>query len=320
MKFNLAVATLAAAVAAQTDVDPQFEDPKLQAALSVLAPSPFKLADKNEALLKNGNIGAKKPRPFRFPERKPKMTLKQITRPNVHVSPTYIVPPPVYQHPLTYGYPVASYDPYSPVATYTHEYVPPMYPGYPLSGVPPSHIVTKAKSKTEDEQGRPVYPEWAQDILGKYREHDLIVHPLAHPLQPSMRIKPKQPSFTDFLNDEYYDKLKTAADKARYHYAFDACQRKGKSWSAKKRYRCFRLMWKQYKPHKSNSLNAVRDRVQRDCQKYANHPELRKKCFEEHIKNYEDRLVGKSKEIASGLAEADNNEMDENNTDYEKVI
>lgn len=41
MKFNLAVATLAAAVAAQTDVDAQFEDPKLQAALNELAKNPF---------------------------------------------------------------------------------------------------------------------------------------------------------------------------------------------------------------------------------------------------------------------------------------
>jgi hypothetical protein len=44
MKFNFAMAALAAAVAAQTDVDPQFEDPKLQAALSVLAKNPFEKA------------------------------------------------------------------------------------------------------------------------------------------------------------------------------------------------------------------------------------------------------------------------------------
>lgn len=246
------------------------------------------------------------------------MVLKQVTRPNMVVSPTYIVPPPVYEHP--YPHPVSYPYSYLPFPEYHHEYVPPVYPGYPYSGVPPSELVPKkSASKTTDETGRPIYPDWAQEILGKYREHDIIEYPDVHPLQPPVEIKPKMPSFEEFLNDEYYDQLKNAADKARYHYAFDTCQRKGKSWSTKKRYRCFRLMWKQYKPHKSNSLNAVRDRVQRACRKFANHPELRKKCFEEHIKNYEDRLVGRSKEIASGLAEAANDTEDQN-TDYEKVV
>ena len=191
-----------------------------------------------------------------------------------------------------------------------------------------------SKSKTTDKTGRPVYPDWAQEILGKYRPHNVVVHhpyvahphPIHHgvywPYHPYVKY-PKVPSYKDFMNDKYYKALKNAADKARYHYAFDACQRKGKKWSAKKRYQCFKLMWKQYKPHKSNSLNAVRDRVQRDCMKYSDNPEMRKKCFQEHIKNYEDRLTGKKKKVASGLVEAENeedNDLDEKNHDYEKAV
>jgi len=58
--------------------------------------------------------------------------------------------------------------------------------------------------------------------------------------------------------------------------------------------------------------------------KFADQPELRKKCFEDHIRNYEDRLLHKKKKVASGLAEAedadDNNDLDESNNDYEKKV
>lgn len=80
-------------------------------------------------------------------------------------------------------------------------------------------------------------------------------------------------------------------------------------------------MWKQYKPHKSNSLNAIRDRVQRDCMKFKENPILRKKCFEDHIKNYEHRLLDKKRKSASGLMEQadDQNDFNEKNTDEVKA-
>jgi len=206
------------------------------------------------------------------------MTIKQVTRPNYHVTPTFVVPPPVHYHA----------HPYYHHPGYAYHYHPetvksvPLYPGYPRAA-PTSGPVELTKSKTTDSLGRPQYPEWAREILGTYRPHDVHVHhPFgvahAHPYY-GYPMKFPVPSYKDFMNDKYYDSLKSAADKARYHYAFDACQRRGKKWSANRRYKCFKLMWKQYKPHKSNSINAVRDRVQKDCPKFDDQPEQRKKCF-----------------------------------------
>ena len=296
---------MAVAVTAQTDVDKQFEDPELKVGLKVLSDHPFKADVKHRKLLANGAAKARKPRPFRYPERRPKMTIKQVSRKNVHVSPTYVVAHP---HPYYYGYPYAAY-PYQaqPYPIYlkngTVEGQPPRDEAPAAEPTPAP--VPRSPPKTTDEYGRPMYPEWARDVLGTYRPHDIVVHPALHPHYPYGGVivapkAPKAPTYKAFLNNKY--ELKDATAQARYHYAMDACQRKGKNWSQKRRYQCFRAMWKQYKPNKSNSINAVRDRVQKDCMKFSDNPELRSKCFDDHIKNYEDRLLAKPKKIASGLS------------------
>ena len=230
-------------------MDKQFEHPKLKKALAKMAKNPFKSNEKQSKLVANGAIKAKKPRPFRFPERRPKMNIRQVSRPNYNISPTYVVPNPVvhYAHPVEHvvhpGYP------------YHYSYPAPVYPGYakaPAEGKKeegeerqeaPEAPEAPLKTKTVDSTGRPTYPEWAQEVLGTYRPHS-VVYP-NHPYSPyGVVVHPHVPDFKEFLNDKYYLKLKSAADKARYHYAFDSCARKGKNWSTKRRYKCFRLMWK----------------------------------------------------------------------------
>lgn len=142
-------------------------------------------------------------------------------------------------------------------------------------------------------------------MLGTYRPHDAVVHPgaIVHPGGTTVLPHPHfvVPDYKEWLKgkDAYLKKVSDAKLKARYQYAWDTCARRGKMWGSKRRYKCFRMMYAQYKPNKSNSLNAVRDRVQRDCMRYAENPILRAKCFDEHIKNYEERLLAKKKKVAS---------------------
>jgi hypothetical protein len=179
-------------------------------------------------MLANGAGKARKPRPFRFTERRPKLSIRQVTRPNYHVTPTYIVPAPaVVYHPHPYA---GTYS-----GSYPYMYHPPAvatYPGYSKAPVQ----APVPKSKTTDEVGKPVYPEWAREVLGKYRPHHVIVHPHpyyhAHPYGGHVMVLGKVPTLKQFKDDKYYSSLKDAADKARYHYAFDTCARKGKMWSS----------------------------------------------------------------------------------------
>lgn len=58
--------------------------------------------------------------------------------------------------------------------------------------------------------------------------------------------------------------------------------------------------------------------------RFSSNPELRKRCFNDHIKNYEDRLLNKTKKVASdhhpvGLAE-DEDENNFNEKDTDKVV
>jgi hypothetical protein len=220
--------------------------------LGKLAKDPFKKSLNQHKLLSNGAVKPKKPRPFRFPERRPKLTIKQVTRPNVTVNPTYVVPRPhvypAYYHPYPYHYA-------PPTAPATK----PVLPPYPKTARP--------NSKATDKEGRPTYPDWAQEVLGKYRPHTAVVHPgaIVHPGGTTIVPHPHfvVPDYKEWLKgkEAYLKKVSDAKLKARYQYAWDTCARRGKMWSAKRRYRCFRMMFAQYKPNKSNSLNAVRDRV-----------------------------------------------------------
>lgn len=98
--------------------------------MKALAKSPFKSDKILRKFVSNGSIKPRKPRPFRFPERKPKMTIKQVTRPNMHIHPHYVVPAPVvhYAHPYPYAYGYGYH--YDPKATEGKTTIP-IYPGYP---------------------------------------------------------------------------------------------------------------------------------------------------------------------------------------------
>jgi hypothetical protein len=57
-------------------------------------------------------------------------------------------------------------------------------------------------------------------------------------------IIPDVPEFDEWKDEKYFRRIKDATLRARYHWAFDTCSKKSTSWSAKQKYKCFRLLWK----------------------------------------------------------------------------
>jgi len=121
-------------------------------------------------------------------------------------------------------------------------------------------------------------------------------------------VVPACPGYHDWMNSRYYHKIKNDAVKARYSFARNHCMKKGLSMN--KRYECFKLHWKQYRPGSKNTIHQVRNRVQKDCMKYRHNPRLRRMCFKAHVKHYQTKLLLQLADADEAEAELKEEEKD----------
>lgn len=113
---------------------------------------------------------------------------------------------------------------------------------------------------------------------------------------PSSVHIPIVPTYYQWLNPHYLAKHHKKAWKKRYIYARNHCMKK--SWSGRRRYKCFALHWAEFAPGHPNTLHDIRSRVQADCMKYRDHPTLRKACFEAHVNHYGHELLDERRLLA----------------------
>jgi hypothetical protein len=177
----------------------------------------------------------------------------------------------------------------------------------------------KKKNVTEPAKYIFTHPGW---YYRRYSPtfYEKAVNQEPYPKQPAYYYHPVAvphcPTYSQWLNPRYIQKLHNKAMKRRYKFAKKNCMKR--FWSGRKRYRCFQEYWQEYGNHMAGHpglLKDIRSRVQADCMQYKDHPALRKLCFKSHINKYGHLLLDERRL----LAEAEDQIMEENFNEEDTV-